>query len=94
MRFLDIIRRKRDGLALNEAEIQAVVDAVTHDTVPDYQVAAWLMAVYLNGMTATERGYLVRGMMHSGHVLDFSHLRGAVSFFSSIAQTQSVRQIF
>ena len=74
MRFLDIIRRKRDGLALNEAEIQAVVDAVTHNTVPDYQVAAWLMAVYLNGMTAAERGYLVRGMMHSGHVLDFSHL--------------------
>ncbi|MEC8023766.1 MAG: thymidine phosphorylase [Myxococcota bacterium] len=74
MRFLDIIRKKRDGLALNEAEIQAVVDAVTHNTVPDYQVAAWLMAVYLNGMTATERGYLVRGMMLSGHVLDFSHL--------------------
>jgi pyrimidine-nucleoside phosphorylase len=74
VRFLDIIRAKRDGRVLSEAEIQAVVDAVTHNTVPDYQVAAWLMAVYLNGMTATERGQLVKAMMHSGHVLDFSHL--------------------
>jgi len=71
---LDIIRAKRDGRVLSEAEIQAVVDAVTHNTVPDYQVAAWLMAVYLNGMTADERGHLVRAMLHSGHVLDFSHL--------------------
>ncbi len=74
MRFVDVIRLKRDGSELSESQIQLVVDAVTSRSVPDYQVSAWLMAVFLNGMTTAERGALTRAMTHSGRVLDFSHL--------------------
>ena len=75
-RFIDLIRRKRDGAALNAEELQAVVDAVTHGTAPDYQLSAWLMAVFLRGMTTEERAALTRAMTRSGRVLDLSHLPG------------------
>ena len=76
-RFTDLIARKRDRGALTGDEIQAVVDAVTHKTVPDYQISAWLMAVFLNGMTADERTALTLAMTRSGRVLDHSHLHGS-----------------
>lgn len=77
VRFVDLIQKKRDGRPLSDAEIQAVVDAVTLDSAPDYQVSALLMAIFLNGMTTAERGALTRAMMNSGDVLDFSHLAAA-----------------
>ena len=74
VRFVDLIRLKRDGHALGAAEIQAFVDAVTAGTVPDYQISALLMAIFLNGMTTFERGQLTRAMLHSGDVIDLGHL--------------------
>ena len=56
MRFLDIIIKKRDGKVLNKSEIEKLVEGYTSDSLPDYQMAAWLMAVYLNGMTSEETG--------------------------------------
>src|SRR4051812_14470915 len=76
MRAVDIIRKKRDGHALDRAEIDAFVHGVTSGTWPDYQAAALLMATLLRGMTAAETADLTRAMVHSGIKLDLSDLPG------------------
>ena len=73
-RAIDAIRKKRDGLELAQAEIEALVNAYTKGDVPDYQVSAWLMAVVLRGMTRVETAALTDAMLHSGEVLDLSSL--------------------
>ena len=73
-RVADLIRKKRDGGALSDAEINYLVDGYTKGEVPDYQVAAWLMAVVLRGMTRPETAALTHAMLHSGEVLDLSFL--------------------
>ena len=73
-RAVDVIRKKRDGGALSNAEIQSLVDAYTRGDIPDYQVSAWLMAVVLRGMTRAETATLTDSMLHSGQVLDLSSL--------------------
>ena len=59
---------------MSAAEIGYLVDAYTQGNVPDYQVAAWLMAVVLRGMTREETAALTHSMLHSGEVLDLSFL--------------------
>jgi pyrimidine-nucleoside phosphorylase len=73
-RAVDVIRKKRDGVELSRSEIECLVNAYTHDQIPDYQVAAWLMAVVLRGMTRAETAALTEAMLHSGEVLDLSSL--------------------
>jgi len=73
-RVVDLIRKKRDGGALSPAEIGYIVDAYTQGTIPDYQIAAWLMAVVLRGMTREELAALTQAMLHSGEVLDLGFL--------------------
>jgi pyrimidine-nucleoside phosphorylase len=73
-RVIDLIRKKRDGGALSRAEIGYIVDAYTAGSIPDYQVAAWLMAVLLRGMTGEELAALTNAMLHSGEVLDLNFL--------------------
>ncbi len=73
-RVVDLIRKKRDGGALAPAEIEYLVDAYTDGHLPDYQVAAWLMAVVLRGMAPEETAALTHAMLHSGEVLDLSFL--------------------
>ena len=68
MRIVDVIARKRDGHELSAAEIRAVVDP----DVPDYQVAAFLMAVVLQGMTDRETADLLEAMVDSGERIDLS----------------------
>jgi len=72
--MIDLIRKKRDGGALSSAEIGYIVEAYTVGTIPDYQVAAWLMAVVLRGMMREELAALTHAMLHSGEVLDLSFL--------------------
>jgi pyrimidine-nucleoside phosphorylase len=72
MRAIDIIARKRDGEELSSEEINWFIEAVTHDEVPDYQTAAWLMAVYLCGMSRRETLDLAQAMARSGEMLDLS----------------------
>jgi pyrimidine-nucleoside phosphorylase len=73
-RVIDLIRKKRDGGALSGSEIQYLVDGCTQGSIPDYQMAAWLMAVVLRGMTRDETAALTHSMLHSGEVLDLSFL--------------------
>ncbi|MCR9213862.1 MAG: thymidine phosphorylase [Proteobacteria bacterium] len=68
----EIIRRKRDGKVLSDAEIQFIVRGITDDSVSEGQIAAFAMAVFFQGMTMDERVHLTRAMVHSGHVMDWS----------------------
>jgi pyrimidine-nucleoside phosphorylase len=72
--MIDVIRKKRDGVELSQAEIEGLVGAYTKGDIPDYQVSAWLMAVVLKGMTRPETAALTDAMLHSGEVLDLSSL--------------------
>src|ERR1700757_5247788 len=76
MRAVDLIRRKRDSGELTREEIEELIAAYTKGDVPDYQMSAWLMAVFLRGMTRPEIAALTEAMLHSGQVLDFSDLLG------------------
>lgn len=72
MRALDIIIKKRDGFELTHEEIEFFVTGFTRGEIPDYQAAAWAMAVLLKGMTTRETTDLTLAMAHSGEVLDLS----------------------
>ncbi|MCE9530408.1 MAG: thymidine phosphorylase [Planctomycetes bacterium] len=76
MRAVDIIRRKRDGGELTPSEIEAFVAAAAHDTWPEYQLSALLMAIWLNGMTPAETAHLTHSMCHSGKRYDWSSIPG------------------
>jgi pyrimidine-nucleoside phosphorylase len=73
-RAIDVIRKKRDGTELSQAEIEYFINAYTRDEIPDYQVSAWLMAVLLRGMTRAETAALTDAMLRSGEVVDLSSL--------------------
>ena len=72
MRAVDIIAKKRDGLELTAEEIDFFVQGFTRGDIPDYQAAAWAMAVLLRGMTARETIDLTMSMVRSGKTLDLS----------------------
>ena len=76
MRMYDIIKKKRDGLELTEAEINFFVDGFVKGEIPDYQAAALCMAIYFRGMTVEETAYLTFAVRDSGQKLDFSKLHG------------------
>jgi len=76
MLIVEVIRRKRDGGELSRAEIEELVSAYTRNEVPDYQVAAFLMAAVIRGLSRAETAALTSAMLHSGQVLDFSELKG------------------
>lgn len=70
----EVIRRKRDGLTLDRAEIGAMVRGITDGTVTEGQAAAFAMAVFFRGMTMDERILLTEAMRDSGRVLDWPSL--------------------
>ncbi len=76
MRAVDIIQRKRDGAALDKAEVEFFVRGYTSGEIPDYQAAALAMAVFFRGMTPDETLALTEAMMRSGEVLSFPELPG------------------
>jgi pyrimidine-nucleoside phosphorylase len=73
MRAVDIIAKKRDHLALTREEIEFFVRGFTSGEIPDYQAAAWAMAVVLNGMTSRETSDLTLAMAFSGDVIDLTN---------------------
>jgi pyrimidine-nucleoside phosphorylase/thymidine phosphorylase len=70
------IRHKRDGGRHTPEEVQALADAYAKGEVPDYQMAAWLMAVFYQGLDRDETMALTRAMLHSGTVIEFEDLPG------------------
>jgi len=74
--FEELIERKRDGRAHTSAEIERIVHGFVAGEMPDYQMAAWLMAAYLNGLDAEETVALTDAMVRSGRVLDLSAIPG------------------
>jgi pyrimidine-nucleoside phosphorylase len=77
VRAYELIHRKRDGETLPPEAIAALVDGFTRGEVPDYQMAAFCMAVFFRGMDEAETVALTRAMLHSGDVLDLSDIPGA-----------------
>src|SRR5215471_16896503 len=76
MRAVDLIRHKRDGGALSDAEVRAFIAGVTDGSWPDYQVASLLMAIVWRGMTLEEASILTDAMARSGQRMDFSEFGG------------------
>jgi pyrimidine-nucleoside phosphorylase len=66
-----LIEKKRDGHELTKEEIEYLISGFTSGAVADYQMSAWAMAVFFEGMTAEETGHLTTAMMESGSVLEY-----------------------
>ncbi len=76
MNFIDIIRKKRDGFALTKEEIEYFAFSAADDSVPDYQLSALLMAMFLNGLNEQETLDLTDAMARSGDMVDLSAIDG------------------
>jgi len=76
MRTVDLIHRKRDAEELTPEEIAAIVDGYTRNEIPDYQMSAFLMAVFFSGMTDREVSALTDCMVKSGETVDLSGIPG------------------
>ena len=74
MNVVELIEHKRDGGKLSADEVRWLIAGFTADTVPDYQMAALLMAILLKGLDGEELASWTDAMLHSGDVLDFSHV--------------------
>jgi pyrimidine-nucleoside phosphorylase len=71
-----LIQRKRDGEELAPEEIEFLIDGYTNGTIPDYQMSAFLMAVFFSGMSDREVSRLTECMLHSGETMDLSGIPG------------------
>jgi pyrimidine-nucleoside phosphorylase len=76
IRTVDLIHRKRDGEELSPEEIQFLVDGYTRGEIPDYQLSAFLMAVFFSGMSDREVSALTDKTMNSGELVDLSSVPG------------------
>lgn len=74
MRIVDLIDKKKHGEVLSKDEINFLINSLMDETAPDYQLSAWLMAVYFKGLTEEETAYLTEAMINSGEVIDFGEL--------------------
>ena len=76
MRTVDLIQKKRDGQELSSNEIQWLIEGYVAGTVPDYQMSAFAMAVYFQGMTTREISDLTMNMVKTGQEFDLSAIDG------------------
>lgn len=76
MRMYDLIVKKRDGGELTREEIDYIIEGYTDGDIPDYQMSAWLMAVFYKGMNARETADMTMAMVRSGDMLDLSAING------------------
>ena len=78
MTILDVIETKKNKQELSTEQINFFVEGFTKGEIADYQASALLMAILLNGMTDRETFDLTNAMLHSGDIVDMSHLGGIV----------------
>ncbi len=76
MRAYDIIYKKREGQKLNKEELEFLIKGYVEGEIPDYQMSAWSMAVYFQGMDAEETANLTMLMAESGDMIDLSSIKG------------------
>lgn len=76
MNVYEIIDKKKRGLELNQTEIEYLINGYVNNEIPDYQISAWLMAVYFQGMTDRELLALTNCMTKSGEIVDLSNIMG------------------
>ncbi len=76
MRAVDLIRKKRDSGEHSREEIDFLISGYTCGDIPDYQMAAWLMAVWLRGINRSELAALTEAMLYSGQVLNLARIPG------------------
>ncbi len=76
MRMIELIQKKRDGLALTKAETTWLIDQYATGEIPDYQMSAWAMAIYFQGMTKEEIADLTMAMVATGEQIDLSDIPG------------------
>lgn len=79
MYIIDLIEKKRDGGELSTEEIAFLVDGYTRGEISDYQMSAFLMAVYFQGMSIRETTDMTLNMMKSGDILDLSQVQGVTA---------------
>lgn len=75
MRMLDLLLKKRSGLELTPAELEFISTGAADGSIPDYQLSAWLMASFLNGLSPKETAALTKAMALSGKKLDLSSIK-------------------
>ena len=78
MRIVDLIEKKKHGGVHTKEEIKFIIDSLMDGTAPDYQISAWLMAVYFKGMSEEETAILTEEMIKSGEVIDFGALTDSI----------------
>ncbi|MFP4407165.1 MAG: thymidine phosphorylase [Alkalispirochaetaceae bacterium] len=76
MRALDLIIKKREGGELSKEELEFLIEGYVAGEIPEYQVSSFLMAVYFQGMSRREAGYLTQAMIDSGETIDLSSVSG------------------
>lgn len=76
MRMVDLIEKKRDGHELTTEEMTFIIQGFTDGSLPDYQMSAWAMAVYFQGLTERECADLTMAMVQSGDQIDLSKIEG------------------
>ena len=76
MRMVDLIEKKKNGGIHDDVEIRHIVEGVMTGEIPDYQISAWLMAVWFRGLSKAEMVELTLAMAQSGKILDLSMIEG------------------
>ncbi|MBE7704003.1 MAG: thymidine phosphorylase [Cyanobacteria bacterium SIG28] len=78
MRIVDLIEKKKQNQEHTSEEIKFLIESIMNGTAQDYQISAWLMAVYFNGLSETETANLTQAMINSGEVIDFGNLTDSI----------------
>ena len=79
MRAVDLIQKKKEGMTHTKEEINFLIENYTSGNIEDYQMSAWLMAVYFKGLNDEETAYLTEAFINSGDILDFSEISSDIA---------------
>lgn len=76
MYMIDLISKKKLGQSLNKEELKFLTEGIANETIPDYQISTWAMAVYFQGMTNDELVEYTKAIINSGETMDLSQITG------------------